>query len=207
MSNKYKPQYNKTRFNSNNESNELNESNDPQNTRKLSTRKPGRTILIKAATEIDPSFLDKLSGFQSKFYAEKSSSYFVTFSTPEEALEGLKLVKKQYGINVRIKFAHYRVYFTLQGLVDASDYNIVKTSHSEYVTKMAGCNVLYYRLYRKNDKYLGCGDFTIDTKEGFDVLMNQDLLKNYVLNDTLSGIHYRYNKTKSTEQLSNIASV
>ena len=200
MSNKYEPQYNKTRFNSNNES------NDSQNTRKSSTSKPGRTLLIKPATEIDPSFLDKLSGFQSKFHAEKSSSYFVTFSTPEEALEGLKLVKKQYGMNVRVKFAHYRVYFTLQGLVDASDYNTVKTNHSEYVTKMAGCNVLYYRLYRKNEKYLGCGDFTVDTKEGFDVLMNQDLLKNYVLNDTLSGIHYRYNKTKSTEQPINIAS-
>ena len=193
MSNKSETQYNKKRFNS------QDESNDSQNTRKSSTRKPGRTLLIKPSSEIEPSFLDKMTGFQAKYHAEKSSSYFVTFSTPEEALEGLKLVKKQYGMSVRVKFAHYRVYFTLQGLVDTTDYNTVKTTHSSYVTKMAGCNVLYYRLYRKNDSYLGCGDFTVDTKEGFDVLMNQDLLKNYSLDDTLTGVHYRYNKTKSTE--------
>ena len=173
MSNKSETQYNKKRFNSNNES------NDSQNAQKPSTRKPGRTLLIKPASDIETSFLDTLPGFQTKYHAEKSSSYFVTFSTPEYALDALKSVKNQYGMSVRVKFAHYRIYFTLQGLEDTTDYNTVKTMHSEYVNKMTGCNVLYYRLYRKNDKYIGCGDFTIDTKEGFDILMNQELLKNY----------------------------
>jgi hypothetical protein len=187
MSNNSETQYNR-RSNSN---------NDSHSTNKPSTRKPGRTLIVKSSNEIDSSFLDTLTGFQSKFYASKSLSYFVTFSTPEEALDGLRLVKKQYGMDVRVKFAHYRVYFTMLGLTETSDYNTVKTTHSNFVTKVAGCNVLYYRLYRKNDNYIGCGDFTVDTKEGFDVLMNQELFKNFTLDDTTTGVHYRYNKTKT----------
>lgn len=166
--------------------------------RKPSTRKPGRTLLVKTVNDIDTAFFDTLQGLQTKYYAEKSSSYFITFSTADESLVALKALKNQFGMDVRVKFAHYRVYFTVQGLVDTSDYNTVKTNHSNYITKMAGCTVLYYRLYRKNDTYLGCGDFTIDTKEGFDVLMNQDLLKNFSF-DEFTGVHYRYNKTKSNE--------
>jgi hypothetical protein len=158
--------------------------------------KPGRTLLVKPTTTIDLSLLDTLDGFQSKHYADKSNSYFVTFATADNSNNALTLLKTKFGNTVNVKFAHYRVYFTLQGLVDTTDYSLVKSAHSALVSEKANCNVLYYRLYRKSDSYLGCGDMTIDTKEGMDVLMNRDNLKSFTLNPELSGVHYRYNKTR-----------
>ena len=60
--------------------------------------------------------------------------------------------------------------------------------------------VLYYKQYMKDNKFIGCGDFTIDTKESMDKLLNKDEFKNYTI-DTLSGTYYRYNK--KTDQKSN----
>lgn len=163
---------------------------------KASVPKPGRTLLLKLSGTNDMSMLDTLDGFQSKHFTEKSNSYFVTFATGEQSNNALTLLKTQFGTTLNAKFAHYRVYFTLQGLTNESDYSVVKATHTALVSKTANCNVLYYRLYRKNDTYLGCGDMTIDTKEGFECLMNQDNLKTFTLNTDLTGIHYRYNKTR-----------
>jgi hypothetical protein len=173
--------------------------NNMNNEPRKSTQKPGRTLLVKVVNDFDQSVLDTLTGKQSIFVSEKSKSYFVTFSTPDESLEALKYLKNNFSGDVRVKFAHYRIYFTVKGLTNDSDYNFIKTTHTTLVSKSCDCNVLYYRLYRKNDTYLGCGDFTIDTKEGFDNLMTQDDLKNFTLSSTVTGVHYRYNKNKETE--------
>ena len=88
----------------------------------------------------------------------------------------------------------------MTGLQNESDYGVVKTAHTGLVTSVAKCNVLYYRLYRKNNGYIGCGDMTVDTKEGFDALMSQEILKNYTVESlSLTGIHYKYNKTPSSD--------
>ena len=168
--------------------------------RKSNSTKPGRTLLIKPTGTVDLNLLDKLEGMQTKYLTEKSKSYFLTFATAEQSLNALKLVKKQFGTMCKVKFAHYRVYFTITGLLNETDYGVVKTRHTEMVQAQAGCNVLYYRLYRKNNCYLGCGDMTVDTKEGFDRMMDQDVFKNFSLDNQLSGVHYRYNKTKADEQ-------
>ena len=170
------------------------------NTNKVVNHKPGRTLLIKINTQIDLNCLDLLDGFQTKHFTEKSNSYFVTFATPEQSNSALTQLKEQFGNSVNIKFAHYRVYFTMTGLQNESDYGAIKTSHTSLISTVALCNVLYYRLYRKNNNYIGCGDMTVDTKEGFDILMNQEVLKNYTIESlSLAGIHYKYNKTPSNE--------
>ena len=65
-----------------------------------STPKPGRTILIKTSTNLGGTFnsdyLDTLNGFQTKFYVTKSSSYFVTFVTPDNANEALNNLTTKY---------------------------------------------------------------------------------------------------------------
>jgi hypothetical protein len=166
------------------------------NTRKSATRRPGRTLLVKPTSSIDVSVLDTLEGCMSKHLTEKSNSYFLTFATADQSLSALKQLKKQFGTSVRVKFAHYRVYFTLSGLVDTTDYGEVKKTHTLFVTQGDKCNVLYYRLYRKDNHYLGCGDLTVDTKEGFDQMMNTESLKDFTLSSTISGVHYRFNKTQ-----------
>lgn len=157
------------------------------------TKKPGRTLLVKTPNQLNESTFQKLDGYQTMFFAEKSHSYFVTFTTPELSLNAFNVLKAELGQLARLKFANYRVFFTLNGLENTSDYNMVKQTHSELVTKTSNCNVLYYRLYRKNEEFVGCGDFTLDTKEGFDATLNLEGLKNFTFGN-YSGTHYRFNK-------------
>jgi hypothetical protein len=173
------------------------ETNNIATVKKTVVHKPGRTLLIKpASNNFDTQIIETQPGFQTNHHIEKSNSYFVTFSTCDEANNALKQIKDTIGSSIRIKFAHYRIYFKIEGLVDTSDYSMVKTTHSDLVVDQAKCNVLYYRLYRKNNTYLGCGDMTVDTKEGFDYLMNNNGLKNFTLDGiNLNGIHFRYTRT------------
>ena len=92
-----------------------------------------------------------------------------------------------------VKFAHYRVFFTMENLKDETDYNSVKDRHVKFVTDNTGSEVLYYKLYR-NKSYLGCGDLTIDTKEALDKLLSQDQHKEFDLGDGNTGVFYRYNR-------------
>jgi hypothetical protein len=165
-----------------------------QNAPRHPRSKAGRTLLVKATnTQFDTKIFEDMVGLTSKHHTEKSNTHFLTFKTPQEALTGLKAIKATG--NARVKFAHYRVFFKAEGLNDKSDYNTVKNEHSALVTKETGANVLYYRLYRKGNNFLGCGDFTIDTKDGFDKLLNAEGLKNFSVAG-ITGVHYRYKKTE-----------
>ena len=176
------------------------ESNNPMTQQQRRPRtKAGRTLLVKPSGQnFDASVFENLTGRQSTHHTEKSNSFFITFSTPKESLDALKNLKNKCGLSIRVKFAHYRVFFKVEGLVDTTDYNSVKASHSALIKEKAGTDVLYYRLYRKDNKYIGCGDFTIDTKESFDAVLNNDGLKNFTI-DSLTGVHYRYKKTQDND--------
>jgi hypothetical protein len=156
--------------------------------------KAGRTLLVKPKqTSFDKSIFETFPGHKSVYHTEKSNTYFVTYSTAQEALVALKGIKTSCGQDVRVKFSHYRVFFKVEGLTPSSDYNTVKTLHTKLVTDKGG-SVLYYRLYRKDNKYIGCGDFTVDTKEAFDSLMNAEESKNFTIEGDIKGVHYRYKK-------------
>ena len=151
--------------------------------------KPGRTLLVKPTnTNFDASVLASLKGHTNTHHTEKSNTYFITFATADDANNAMKELK-----NARAKFAHYRVFFKIEGMTNAVDYNTFKTAHTELITKNSESTVLYYKLYRKNDNYIGCGDFTVDTKECFDAVLNTDGLKNFTV-EGLSGVHFRYKK-------------
>jgi hypothetical protein len=155
--------------------------------------KAGRTLLVKPSNgNFNASVFEGLTGLTSKHHTEKSNSHFITFNTPQEALAALKTIKNKSGQSARVKFAHYRIFFKVEGLTDTTDYNSVKTSHTEMINKLGG-GVLYYRLYRKENKFIGCGDLTVDTKEVFDKLLSADDLKNFKA-EGFSGTHYRYKK-------------
>ncbi len=162
--------------------------------------KAGRTLLVKPSNgNFDTAVFEGLAGLTSKHHTDKSNSHFLTFSTAQEALTALKKLK---GIqNVRVKFAHYRIFFKIEGLTDSSDYNAVKSAHSDLINKVAGGagGILYYRLYRKDNKFLGCGDMTVDTKDVFDKLLSADNLKTFN-GEGFSGTHYRYKKNGEDNQ-------
>ncbi len=162
--------------------------------------KAGRTLLVKPSNgSFDASVFEGLVGLTSKHHTDKSNSHFLTFSTPQEALGALKKLKSP---TIRVKFAHYRIFFKIEGLTESSDYNTVKTAHTEMVNKLGGPDsVLYYRLYRKDNKFIGCGDMTVDTKDVFDKLLSADNLKNFK-GEGFSGTHYRYKKNGEDNQQS-----
>ena len=159
-------------------------------------RKAGRTLLVKPENHpFDTSLFSSLEGLTNQHYTDKSNSHFLTFDTVENSLNAYRDFRKNHTNDVRVKFAHYRIFFTLQGLTEDHEYSNVKSEHINFIEQNTQGNVLYYKLYRKNDVYIGCGDMTLDTKDSFDKLVsNESDHKNVTLLDNLTGTHYRYNR-------------
>lgn len=170
---------------------------------KKSVRKAGRTILVKSVSgaSIDASIFNQLTGMVSSSETKSSSSYFLTFDNVTNAVNAFRKLRTD-STDFKVKFSYYRVFFTINGLTDSSDYNQVKQSITDYITDKTTSSVLYCKLYRKDDKYLGCGDFTIDTIDGMNTLLAKEGgLKEFTIGQ-LTGTFYRYNgkKDKSDQQ-------
>jgi hypothetical protein len=169
-------------------------------TKKSYVRKAGRTLLVKVQSDSFDTSVLSFEGVESSYHNEGSQSYFLTFGDVKQSLNALRELRKNHGDSVRVKFAYYRVFFAMENLTDDMEYNTVKTQHREMVQEQVGGNVLYYKLYRKNDSYLGCGDMTLDTKEGFDKLMSDEGMKQFTLSCGVSGTHYRYRSSRQTQE-------
>lgn len=157
-------------------------------------RKPGRTIVLKSDQNISN---DGLTGLVNSVQTSNGSQFFV-FDTIQNSVEAFKILKV---LNNKVRFAHYRLFFTISGLDENVNYNDLKTAHIKWITQNSSAEVLYYKQYRKDGKYLGCGDFTIDTKESMDKLLNKDECKTFNF-DKYTGINYKFNKKtdQNTEQ-------
>jgi hypothetical protein len=169
-------------------------------TKKSYVRKAGKTLLVKVLSDSFNTSVLSFKGLQSSHHSEGSQSYFLTFGDVKQSLSALRELRKNHGDSVRVKFAYYRIFFEMENLTDDMEYNTVKTQHRDMVQEKTGSSVLYYKLYRKNNSYIGCGDMTIDTKEAFDQLMREDKMKHFTLASGVSGIHYRYRSSKPTQE-------
>lgn len=160
-----------------------------------SVRKAGRTLLVKSVSNsyIDNTLFDNLEGLVNKVETKLTKSYFLTFSTIDNAVEAFN--KLRNNSTFRVKFSYYRIFFTMDGLTDTTDYNQVKKELIEYVDKRTASSVLYCKFYRKNNKFIGCGDFTIDTLTGMNTLLAKDGNKEYSFG-SFKGSFYRYNGKK-----------
>ena len=170
---------------------------------KKSVRKAGRTILVKSVSggSIESSVFDSLTGLVSRSETKSSSSYFLTFDNVTNSVNAFRKLRTD-STDYKVKFSYYRVFFTVNGLTDSSDYNQVKQDIVNYVSDKTKSSVLYCKLYRKENKYLGCGDFTIDTIDGMNTLLAKEGgLKEFTVGQ-LTGTFYRYNgkKDKSEQQ-------
>lgn len=168
--------------------------------KKKMVRKAGRTLLVSPSngSSLSESTVSGLAGL-SVSHSTKNGSYFLTFDSIENALGSFRKLRENHP-ELRVKFARYQIFFTVNGLTDSTDYSSVKKDISTFVEKESGGNVLYFKLYRKGNKYLGCGDLTVDTKDSMDKLLNKEsALKNFTLG-SLTGTFYRFNKTQSNNQ-------
>jgi hypothetical protein len=167
-------------------------------------KKYGRTLLFKPmnGTEMNEDYLSHFKGVVANTKTKTTGSYFVTFDTSDNATSAYNYAKDNFR-DVIVKWSYYRVFFTMNGLVDEqndsdrSQYNTVKETFVKFLEESTKSSVLYFKLYRKNGHFIGCGDFTLDTLDGMNVLLDKDSgMKQYTLNG-LSGRFFRYNSTKS----------
>ena len=84
----------------------------------------------------------------------------------------------------------------MEGLTDSTDYNKVKKELMEYVGKQTASSVLYCKFYRKENKFIGCGDFTLDTLAGMNTLLIKDDGNKEYSFGSFKGSFYRYNSNK-----------
>lgn len=170
---------------------------------KKSVRKAGRTILVKSndSLPIDGSIFDSFEGLTNKAETKSTNSFFLTFDSVTNAVSAFRTLRTESS-KYRVKFSYYRIFFTMDGLTESSDYNQVKKELMDYVAKQTTTTVLYCKFYRKDNKYLGCGDFTIDTLTGMNTLLAKDSGNNEYSFDSYKGTFYRYNgkKNKPIEQ-------
>ena len=163
--------------------------------KKRNVRKAGKTLLVKVNDDItvDEKWFTELGGFVDLTKTPKTGSYFLTFKDVESSLEGLKTLRNEHESDLKVKFAHYRVFFTLTNLDDSSDYNKIKQKHIDFIENNTDSQVLYYKLYR-NKGFLGCGDLTIDTKLALDKLLDKEQFKEFDLQESHTGVFYRFNR-------------
>jgi hypothetical protein len=75
-------------------------------------------------------------------------------------------------------------------------YDYIKKTHINFITSNTNAQVLYYKLYKKDNKYMGCGEMVLDLKDAVDALLNKELeLKNFKLDDTITGSFYKFKKS------------
>jgi hypothetical protein len=170
---------------------------------KKSVKKAGRTLLVKSASgsTIDDTVFDSLEGLTNKAETKSTNSFFLTFDNVGNAVKAFRKLRAD-STTYRVKFSYYRIFFTMDGLTDSTDYNQVKKELMDHVGKQIASSVLYCKFYRKDNKYLGCGDFTIDTLTGMNTLLAKDGSNKEYSFGSFKGTFYRYNgkKGKTFEQ-------
>lgn len=165
--------------------------------KKKSVRKASRTLVVSGTngSDVSDSIFSDLKGLEETSEPTKTGSRFLTFQSIPESLASFRKLRQDHP-ELKVLFARYEVFFTMSGMTEEDDYTKVKEEHTAFVEKEADANVLYYKLYRKGDKYLNCGDLTVDTKKAMDKLISKESpLKNFTFG-SLSGTHYRFNRTQ-----------
>jgi hypothetical protein len=166
--------------------------------RTKTVRKSGRTLLVKSVDNtFDEKLLVNFNGLVNKSESKASNSYFLTFDTITNA--ELAYNKLRSTTNYRVKYSYYRVFFIMSGLTDTTDYNDVKKEMTDYVQTNADANVLYCKFYRKDNKYLGCGDLTVDTMQSLNTLLSKETGTNEYTFGKFNGSFYRFNSKKDKE--------
>lgn len=165
-----------------------------ENNRKV-IRKAGRTIVLRTTENFSTEGLTGLLQHNDL----QNGKHFLVFDTIDNSKTAFKTLRSNAKLSVR--FAYYRIFFNMNGIEADADYSQLKKQHSEWLAENSGANVLYYKQYMKDNKFIGCGDFTVDTKESMDKLLDKDGLKTYSFG-VYSGTYYRYNKKndKNVEQ-------
>ena len=160
-------------------------------------KKISRTILIKSINNdnLNPDLFNKYEGILKVSTSKNNNLLFLTFDKIENSLNAFKLLKNNKDLH--IKFSYYKIFFTINGLTNTTNYNDIKKELIEYLnTQVNNINILYCKFYYRNNKYLGCGDLTVDTLESLITILSKELKIKEFSFKSYSGTFYKFTNKK-----------
>jgi hypothetical protein len=122
-----------------------------------SNRRPSRTLLVNDSTKV----ID-VSTFSGLVSNEKTStnSIFLEFASIEDATNAFEKLKED---SVRVKYAYYKLFIKFTSPVKNLSYDSLKElSKNTLQTDINDINVVYFKLYKKANELIGCGEVTVD---------------------------------------------
>tara|TARA_Y100000589_G_C26840417_1_gene501744 strand:+ start:131 stop:667 length:537 start_codon:yes stop_codon:yes gene_type:complete len=160
-------------------------------------RRPGRTLVINNPEK--EYSLQGYDGILNTFKTEKGA-HFVIFNTVSNAENALNDLKES---GVRVKYSYYKLFVKTSGLdLENLTYDQLKEKVLSKLKSIdSNIEVLYFKLYKRQNKLSGSGDLVLDLKEHLDALVE---LKNVELdNGSLSLYRYVINRTKRNQRNNN----
>ncbi len=162
--------------------------------KKRPRRKPGRTLLVSSeyADEITETGIQ-----EDKIHKTEGGSRFIVFDTNENARSAFKNLRSD---GVRVKYSYYKVFFRLNDVdLENIEYDDLKESVKEMISTLGDIDVLYFKFYTKNSTLMGSGDLTVDTKEGLDLLVNDN--EHTFSKGKVSFFRYRVRKQEDSNEV------
>ena len=101
----------------------------------------------------------------------QNGSTFLVFDSRESSEKAFNEISES---NFKVKYSYYKVFFRLNDCdLNTLDYDTTKNSIISSLTSLnSNIDVLYFKFYTKNNKLIGSGDLTLDTKEDLDSLVS-----------------------------------
>jgi hypothetical protein len=164
---------------------------------------PSRTLLVRESETKLPT----LKGLMNeKAYTKTGNAFFLTFDTLPNAISAYNSLTT---LAFNAKYSYYRVFFTLS-YADNSLFPNDKFNHEELKKELTELvskhgNILFYKQYKKDNKFLNCGYFTVDKIDTLNTLLNKESgLKDFTLSNNVKGTFYKFNnKNYQTNNFAN----
>ena len=156
--------------------------------------KPGRTLIVKSKTSqtLDLSSFEGLEGLQSKTEINQHNSVFLVFDSIAHSEQALSILSATYNV----KFSYYKVFVSLTNNISDDNMDNSRMELEQLVLDNTGSNILFSKFYRKNNSYMNCGYFVVDTIDAMKKLISKESELKQFKTETLSGTFYRFNNTK-----------
>lgn len=160
----------------------------------------GKTLLVKSLDEgydLSGLGLDKRDGLVSNT-SSKSGTSFLVFSDVKysEAAAAILKTSPDFRSKFSIKYPKYNIFFSISGLEKEDDYSAVKQEHIKQIQEVTGCSIFSYKLYKKSDEFIGCGEVSVDLKEGMDKLLEKEGEHKTFKFGKYEGVYHKYNKNR-----------
>lgn len=124
------------------------------------TKRPGRTLLVSESDTA--SDYTTLTGLVAEVKTNKNST-FLEFETVEQAEVAYNNLREHHR---RVKYCYYKLFMKFSTDISELSYDDIKAT----VKNVVPGHVLYFKLYKKNGKLIGSGDFTVDKLVDFTAL-------------------------------------